>query len=91
MFPTERVAVYMDGCFWHGCPVHFKAPRSHVDYWEAKIGANRRRDVATDAALVEQGWSVVRVWEHEDMTQAALRVAGAVTARRTAHRSGAFV
>ncbi len=78
VFPTARVAVFMDGCFWHGCPEHFSAPRSNRHYWGPKIDRNRSRDVATDAALRAAGWQAIRVWEHEDMEEAARRVAAVV-------------
>jgi DNA mismatch endonuclease (patch repair protein) len=78
VFPRQRVAVYVDGCFWHGCPEHGLVPRAHRDYWLEKIGRNRERDAETDAALREAGWMVVRVWEHEASTVAAARVAEVV-------------
>ncbi|MGI8875780.1 MAG: very short patch repair endonuclease [Egibacteraceae bacterium] len=78
VFPRQRVAVYVDGCFWHGCPEHGLVPRAHRDYWLEKIGRNRERDAETDAALREAGWMVVRVWEHEESTVAAARVAEVV-------------
>lgn len=65
------MAVFVDGCFWHGCPEHFVAPNSNVDYWRPKIQRNRERDVRVDAALREAGWTVLRAWEHEDPTQVA--------------------
>lgn len=79
--PT-KVAVFMDGCFWHGCPDHFVEPRTNSAFWVPKIEANIRRDRETDAALVAAGWRVVRVWEHEDPSLAADRVILAVAERR---------
>ena len=64
-FTRARLAVFIDGCFWHGCPQHGTSPRSNSDYWSAKLRRNRERDRAVDAALVADGWAVVRYWEHE--------------------------
>lgn len=75
VFPRRRVAVYVDGCFWHSCPVHATSPKANADWWRDKLEANRVRDRDTDRRLNEAGWSVVRVWEHEDALAAADRVA----------------
>jgi DNA mismatch endonuclease (patch repair protein) len=74
VFRRRRVAVFVDGCFWHGCPDHFVLPRTNVDYWTAKIDGNRARDAQTDALLAGAGWTVIRVWEHEAPSQGADRV-----------------
>jgi DNA mismatch endonuclease, patch repair protein len=74
VFRRSRVAVFVDGCFWHGCPDHFVLPRTNVDYWTAKIDRNRARDAETDALLADAGWIVVRVWEHEAPSRGADRV-----------------
>lgn len=71
VFPRARVAVYIDGCYWHGCPEHYVQPRSHVEYWTAKVAKNRARDVETNALLEEAGWTVLRFWEHEDAEEVA--------------------
>jgi DNA mismatch endonuclease, patch repair protein len=81
-FPRQRVAVMVDGCFWHGCPEHGTWPKRNAEWWREKIEANRRRDRNTDGRLTEAGWVVVRAWEHEDALSAADRVADAVTRRR---------
>lgn len=60
----RRIAVFVDGCFWHGCPDHFVPPKSHPDWWQEKIQHNRDRDEDTTHALVNQGWTVIRIWEH---------------------------
>ncbi|MCL4289147.1 MAG: DNA mismatch endonuclease Vsr [Thermoleophilia bacterium] len=65
-FPRQRVAVFVDGCFWHGCPEHGTWPKRNADWWREKIEANRRRDVDTELRLRKEGWVVVRIWEHED-------------------------
>ena len=84
VFPTERVAVYVDGCFWHQCPVHGTVPRQNRDWWIEKLDANSRRDADTDARLAAAGWAVLRFWEHDDPMSAACRVRDAVLARRPA-------
>ena len=69
-----RVAVYVDGCFWHGCPEHRHEPKQNSTWWEWKLANNRQRDADTDAELLRAGWVVVRVWEHETAQAAADRV-----------------
>jgi DNA mismatch endonuclease (patch repair protein) len=81
-FTRERVAVMVDGCFWHGCPEHGTWPKNNAEWWREKLKTNQRRDRDTDARLGEAGWAVVRVWEHEQPHAAADRVAGAVLGRR---------
>lgn len=63
-FPRARVAIFVDGCFWHGCPEHFSEPRRNADYWGPKLARNRSRDRAQTVALEAAGWRVIRVWEH---------------------------
>jgi DNA mismatch endonuclease, patch repair protein len=65
VFPTKRVAVFVDGCFWHGCPLHGTWPKNNADWWRDKIESNQRRDRETDEQLECAGWQVVRIWEHE--------------------------
>ncbi|MGQ0617216.1 MAG: very short patch repair endonuclease [Acidimicrobiia bacterium] len=83
VFGPARVAVFVDGCFWHGCPDH---GRRHHEvngwYWPDKIARNQARDADTDRRLAEDGWTVLRVWEHEAPADAAARIAGAVRSRR---------
>jgi DNA mismatch endonuclease (patch repair protein) len=74
VFTRSRVAVFVDGCFWHRCPVHATDPRANAAFWERKFERNVERDGADNAALVAAGWSVVRVWEHEEPEVAAERV-----------------
>ncbi len=71
LFPRARVAVFVDGCFWHGCPEHHRLPTANAGYWAGKVGRNVERDRETDALLRQAGWEVVRVWEHEDPEAAA--------------------
>ena len=84
VFPRAKVAVFLDGCFWHGCSEHYVPPKTNPDYWSGKIEGNRSRDADTDAKLRAAGWSVIRVWEHEDPAQAAADVAEAARAGRAA-------
>lgn len=70
--------MFVDGCFWHGCPEHQVVPKSNVDYWVPKLRRNVDRDRETDRALKKAGWSIVRVWGHEDIDQAVMRVSGAL-------------
>lgn len=74
VFPRARVAVFVDGCFWHGCPVHGMRPASNASYWNAKIEQNKARDRRNDKQLQTSGWLVVRGWEHEPARKVADRV-----------------
>ncbi|MFI5008932.1 MAG: very short patch repair endonuclease [Solirubrobacterales bacterium] len=78
VFPGRRIAVFIDGCFWHGCPLHGTEPATNADYWAAKIDENRMRDVRHTQALEVGGWQVVRVWEHENADEAIERILSAV-------------
>ncbi|WP_083976914.1 very short patch repair endonuclease [Kitasatospora azatica] len=71
VFPGARVAVFVDGCFWHGCPDHYRPAVKNADFWRDKIDGNRARDAETNQKLLAAGWTVVRVWEHDDLTRAA--------------------
>lgn len=62
---TRKIAVFIDGCFWHKCPEHFKMPKSNVKFWKAKIRANVKRDRVVDETLLDSWWTVIRIWEHE--------------------------
>lgn len=80
VFRRKRVAVFVDGCFWHGCPEHGRRRHAVNEwYWPSKIARNIERDEETDRLLVAAGWTVVRVWEHEDTDKAASRVAAALS------------
>jgi DNA mismatch endonuclease (patch repair protein) len=65
VFTKQRVAVFVDGCFWHGCPEHGHIPTRNVSYWLPKLNRNRARDAEVDELLGEAGWCVTRIWEHE--------------------------
>lgn len=81
VFPVKRVAVFLDGCFWHGCPDHRTHPKNNAVWWRAKIDANIARDRDTDARLTADGWTVVRVWEHETVETAVDRIEAIVRTR----------
>ncbi|MFF7485848.1 very short patch repair endonuclease [Streptomyces luteogriseus] len=83
LFAGTKVAVFVDGCFWHGCPQHATWPKNNAAFWRTKIEGNKRRDLDTDERLTAAGWLVLRVWEHEDPIEAAARVRGVVEARRS--------
>lgn len=74
VFPGRKVAVFVDGCFWHGCPEHYRPSSAHSEFWRAKLAANLERDDDTNARLREAGWTVIRIWEHEATTEAVRRV-----------------
>lgn len=80
LFTRARVAVFIDGCYWHGCPEHFTMPATNFDYWSSKIGRNRARDFETTFLLEDRGWLVLRFWEHEAPVAAAERIGERVRA-----------
>ncbi len=88
VFGPAKVAVFVDGCFWHSCPQHATFPAANADWWRDKLAGNVARDRATDRALASAGWLAVRVWEHEDPEDAARRIADAVQDRRPGKRPG---
>jgi DNA mismatch endonuclease, patch repair protein len=77
-FTSRRVAVFVDGCFWHACPEHGSKPKSNEWYWSPKLTRNVERDRAVDDALTEAGWTVLRLWEHVPLTDAVATVVAAV-------------
>jgi DNA mismatch endonuclease (patch repair protein) len=78
VFAGPRVAVFVDGCFWHCCPQHATYPARNAEWWQHKLAANVARDRDTDQRLAAAGWEVVRVWEHESPAEAAARIEAAV-------------
>nr|WP_210407899.1 very short patch repair endonuclease [Allokutzneria sp. NRRL B-24872] len=82
VFPGARVAVFVDGCFWHGCPEHYRPAVRKAEFWREKIEGNRARDLETNEMLSAAGWQVIRVWEHENPDLAAERVEREVRAGR---------
>ncbi|WP_308113329.1 very short patch repair endonuclease [Antribacter soli] len=73
-FTRAKLAVFIDGCFWHGCPEHGTRPRSNSAWWRDKLAANQARDADTDRTLIELGWTVIRAWEHEAAADVADRI-----------------
>lgn len=86
VFVTSRVAVFVDGCFWHGCPDHATWPKNNARFWKQKIESTKARDRKTTNQLEALGWTVSRVWEHEDPRNAADRIARLVKDRSTVSR-----
>lgn len=87
VFIGARVAVFIDGCFWHCCPEHFRMPQSNTEYWEAKLTRNRARDREVEEALAEDGWRVARFWEHVLPEVAADEIACLVSRAAPRHDS----
>lgn len=83
VFSRARVAVFLDGCFWHGCPQHHTVAATNAGFWADKVTANRRRDADTDRLLADAGWISLRIWEHEDPGEAAQRVRAVVRSARS--------
>jgi len=87
VFTRDRVTVFVDGCFWHGCPLHMTWPVANAEWWRTKIERNRVRDRDTDDRLVDAGWTVLRSWEHEDPLRIATQIQAALPSR-SHRRSG---
>ena len=92
-FGACKLAIFVDGCFWHGCPVHYTKPATNPEFWSNKVLKNAARDARARAALEELGWTVMRIWEHEiddDLSAAVKRVAASVAALKAkkARKSG---
>lgn len=83
VFPRLKLAVFVDGCFWHGCPMHGTLPKkTNRAWWKAKIEGNQRRDEDTNRQLTDAGWTVLRFWEHEAAEDAARTVLATVSRLR---------
>ncbi|MBV1947902.1 very short patch repair endonuclease [Streptomyces sp. BV129] len=82
VFRPTKVAVFIDGCYWHGCPVHFVSPKTNPGYWSEKVARNIARDRDTDRQLQDAGWLVLRFWEHTPAEEAAAAIIRQVTLRR---------
>jgi DNA mismatch endonuclease (patch repair protein) len=82
VFPKLKLAIFVDGCFWHGCSAHCRMPKANLNYWRRKIARNRKRDASVNRDLRRAGWQVIRVWEHElvprNEARLALRIAFAL-------------
>ncbi|MFB7467982.1 very short patch repair endonuclease [Streptomyces sp. NPDC056224] len=87
VFRPTKVAVFVDGCYWHGCPEHYVSPRTNPGYWSEKVARNIARDRDTDQKLMEAGWLVLRFWEHEDSGHCAEEIADAVRERQERPRN----
>lgn len=74
VFTKARIAVFIDGCYWHVCPDHHTSPKTNAEFWARKFEGNQRRDAETDRLLREAGWQVIRIWEHEDVEAAAAQI-----------------
>lgn len=86
-FTRLKVAVHIDGCFWHGCEEHFIPPKTNSGYWQQKIAGNRARDLDTDSRLEAQGWTVLRFWEHEDPAEVVAVIEGVLRQARSGWES----
>lgn len=84
-FGKYKVAIFMDGCFWHGCPEHATHPKANSEWWRRKLDRNMSRDIETTGHLTEAGWTVLRFWEHEDPLKVALRVQEVVASKQAEH------
>lgn len=65
IIPSHKIAIFINGCFWHGCPEHYRPPKSNVEFWRKKVGDNMRRDRKNAAVLRRSGWKVIVIWEHD--------------------------
>jgi DNA mismatch endonuclease (patch repair protein) len=81
VFTRVRVVIFVDGCFWHGCPEHGHTPKANSHYWKPKLARNKERDARVTNALEADGWTVVRIWEHEDLGLSKGMVIDAVSRR----------
>lgn len=86
VFIKAKTAVFIDGCFWHKCPTHYKMPKANAEYWQKKINRNVARDTFVNESLAAAGWNVLRFWSHEDATEVANQIEGALL--RTAPETG---
>lgn len=87
VFPRAWVAVFVDGCFWHGCPAHVTAPKNNAAWWRAKLRANTERDRRVDGTLAAADWLSIRFWEHDDAADAAATLYEVVGSRRLGQKS----
>ncbi|WP_345578890.1 very short patch repair endonuclease [Streptomyces prasinosporus] len=82
VFPKLKIAVFLDGCFWHGCPRHATRPKANAEWWRTKLDKNMARDIETTGHLAEGGWTVLRFWEHVPAEEVAATVRAAVDRQR---------
>ncbi|MGQ4414663.1 very short patch repair endonuclease [Streptomyces sp. SAS_269] len=83
VFGKYKIAIFMDGCFWHGCPEHATHPKANSEWWRQKLDRNMGRDIETTEHLTAAGWTVLRFWEHEEPLTVALRVQEAIASKRS--------
>lgn len=88
-FPRLKIAIFVDGCFWHGCPEHATWPKQNAEFWREKIKANRLRDIDTNSRLLDAGWTVLRFWGHQSPIEAAEVIAQTVAMAIAKHRTQA--
>jgi DNA mismatch endonuclease (patch repair protein) len=88
VFTRVRIAVFVDGCFWHSCPVHGSSSKANADWWRAKLARNVERDRRNDDALAREGWTVLRFWEHQEIDEMADAVAVAIASAAPRHVRG---
>jgi len=88
VFTRSRVVIFVDGCFWHACPIHGNQPRANTDYWGPKLARNVARDRVVDESLKAAGWRVVRSWEHEEPSEVADRVLVMLSDKGSAESAG---
>ncbi|QTA87050.1 very short patch repair endonuclease [Desulfonema magnum] len=92
LFVKARLAVFVDGCFWHGCPMHYSAPNTRQEFWKTKLRKNVLRDMAADDALISDNWEVLRIWEHElkDTEEVVRRIQNLLGAEAAIYRTDAI-
>lgn len=86
-FPGLWIAIFVDGCFWHGCPEHASWPKRNAEFWRKKIEANRQRDKDTNERLGRMGWTILRFWQHESPVESAASVARVVAIAKSKHHA----
>ncbi|MYS47754.1 DNA mismatch endonuclease Vsr [Streptomyces sp. SID5998] len=84
-FGKHKIAIFMDGCFWHGCPEHATHPKANSEWWRKKLDRNMSRDVETTGHLTAEGWTVLRFWEHEAPSKVAQQVCEALEKKKHGH------
>ena len=90
VFTRKRLAIFVDGCFWHGCPVHFRLPSTNAPYWQGKIERNMLRDKRVNAALADGGWRVIRLWEHTPVDEAVAAIVDVCAEERSTEEPSTF-
>jgi DNA mismatch endonuclease, patch repair protein len=81
VFRSAKVAIFVDGCFWHGCPVHGTQAKANAEFWRMKIERNQQRDAETTTQLEKAGWKVIRIWEHENPQEASEKIYNIIVSR----------